>query len=408
MPSKFGWIDFAEEDRRRMLEVVRLFGEPGTLDEMGIGMIRDAFADHFFPGTSTIQTRAKYFLFIPWLYRKLERDRIGSGEIVEKLRSRELSLIRALRKNDDTVGLIGGHAGKQLQRMPSSIYWNGLGVWGIRMFPGSQNEYHRSLDSLHRRADTGDNAVALAGEHEGDQLPAESCWHPGLPEMPKWFPRKAEFALTREQAEYLGERIKLTNGQSLLAVLLADGRLYDCNFLWEHPATHDVSPALAEALIHGRNFSECILGANLLYNHMLATKRRDSELIEQYHEQLADWAATLSGRWDELAAWQRHLGAFWSCDALRSARIRPPTRRFVSGWLELLFERGAEAMQENARAQSLIGQREFALKRSRARLHNPRALERWRGESGTQQLRYRWPNAKRILSDILAGLMGGA
>lgn len=65
-------------------------------------------------------------------------------------------------------------------------------------------------------------------------------------------------------------------------------------------------------------------------------------------------------------------------------------------------------MQENARAQSLIGQREFALKRSRARLHNPRALERWRGESGTQQLRYRWPNAKRILSDILAGLMGGA
>ena len=42
------------------LEIVDLFREKGTLDELGIGAIRDAFADRFFPGTSTLHTRARY------------------------------------------------------------------------------------------------------------------------------------------------------------------------------------------------------------------------------------------------------------------------------------------------------------------------------------------------------------
>ena len=40
MLSHFGWIDFAEDDRRRMLDVIRLFQEPETLDELGVGTIR--------------------------------------------------------------------------------------------------------------------------------------------------------------------------------------------------------------------------------------------------------------------------------------------------------------------------------------------------------------------------------
>src|SRR5688572_19144376 len=60
--SAFAWLDYSDGERRRMLEVIELFREKGTLDELGIGSIRDTFADHFFPGISTIQTRARYFL----------------------------------------------------------------------------------------------------------------------------------------------------------------------------------------------------------------------------------------------------------------------------------------------------------------------------------------------------------
>ncbi len=73
--SAFAWLDYSDSERRRMLEVIDLFREKGTLDELGIGSIRDTFADRFFPAISTIQTRARYFLFVPWLYQALERER---------------------------------------------------------------------------------------------------------------------------------------------------------------------------------------------------------------------------------------------------------------------------------------------------------------------------------------------
>ena len=93
MPSSFAWVDFAEEDRRKMLNVVHLFREQETRDELGIGTIRDAFADHFFPGTSTIQTRARYMLFVPWIYMDLEKKKVPSARIASVAREREIWLI---------------------------------------------------------------------------------------------------------------------------------------------------------------------------------------------------------------------------------------------------------------------------------------------------------------------------
>lgn len=43
MPSLFEWVDFAEEDRRRMAEVIDLFREQDTVDELGLETIRDDF-----------------------------------------------------------------------------------------------------------------------------------------------------------------------------------------------------------------------------------------------------------------------------------------------------------------------------------------------------------------------------
>jgi len=53
------WLDYSEQERRQAMEVIDLFREEETRDELGLGTIRDAFADLLFPGTSTIQTRAR-------------------------------------------------------------------------------------------------------------------------------------------------------------------------------------------------------------------------------------------------------------------------------------------------------------------------------------------------------------
>jgi hypothetical protein len=80
MMSTFVWLDYSERERRKMLDVVDLFREHDTRDELGIGSVRDAFADMLFPGTSPIMTRARCFLLVPWAYQRLERRRVRSAK----------------------------------------------------------------------------------------------------------------------------------------------------------------------------------------------------------------------------------------------------------------------------------------------------------------------------------------
>jgi hypothetical protein len=84
--STFVWLDYSEGERRKMLDVIDLFREHDTRDELGIGSVRYAFADMLFPGTNTIMTRARYFLLVPGTYQKLERQKVGSVEIADKAR----------------------------------------------------------------------------------------------------------------------------------------------------------------------------------------------------------------------------------------------------------------------------------------------------------------------------------
>jgi hypothetical protein len=94
--SAFVWLDYSERDRRKMLDVVDLFKEHDTRDELGLAAIRDSFADQFFPGTSTIMTRARYFLLVAWTYQRLERQRVTSARMPERARRAETDLIEAI------------------------------------------------------------------------------------------------------------------------------------------------------------------------------------------------------------------------------------------------------------------------------------------------------------------------
>ena len=143
MSSCFAWLDYSEQERRRALDVISLFKQPETRDELGLGSIRDALADRFSPGTMTMQTRAKYFLLIPWMYQYFEQRRVESRKLDLRSRQFEIRLIDILADSADSGGTIGVESRKALQRMPSSLYWAGLGRLGIRIFPRSQSQYHR-------------------------------------------------------------------------------------------------------------------------------------------------------------------------------------------------------------------------------------------------------------------------
>ena len=148
--SSLAWIDFDEAERQRAQRIMALFQERESRDELGLGAIRNSIADHLFPGTSTIQTRLRYMLFIPWLFRMLEGRDVPESQLRTEARALEIRLADALKRGGETNGVIGRDAGPRLQRLPSSVYWAGLGAWGIRLFPGSTDSLFVSLRGLKR------------------------------------------------------------------------------------------------------------------------------------------------------------------------------------------------------------------------------------------------------------------
>jgi hypothetical protein len=81
MPSYLAWLDTSERERRQMLDAVDLFQQRDTRDELGVSSIRDALSDLLSPGTSTIQTRTRYFFFVPWMYLHFEKRRGATTDL---------------------------------------------------------------------------------------------------------------------------------------------------------------------------------------------------------------------------------------------------------------------------------------------------------------------------------------
>lgn len=402
MASALTWLDYSERDRSRALSVIDLFREAGTLDELGLASVRNSFSDLFFPGTSTILTRACYFLLVPWTFQRLERLKFSSSKIATRARQAELNLSSRMLAAGDGRGVFGSQAGMNLKRLPSEVYWGGLGSWGIRAFQGHIWAYFRSLDGHYRRSA---RFLSMPRDREGRSTPPTN-WHPHLPEPPAGFPyENVSVALRREDAEYLRDRIQARHPGSLLAVLAGRADATDLRVArpWQLSRLREIPPALREQLHDARLFSICLHGAALLYNLMLSELQQHEKRREKHMAALKHWTAEVHEINSELADW--HLNGVWDVVGSSGRSIAYPMKDFIERWVEGLKRSGPEAViREESTARLLIREREAQLKRARARLTNPRHLELWGGDSGTGQMSYRWRVAGRLLKDIFDGL----
>ena len=94
----FGWVDFSDEERRRASEVMNYVRYPGAIDELGFGVLRDAFANKLFPATSTLHTHARYYYLVSYLMKDIERKGAGKSfeELQQMLRDGEMRTARRL------------------------------------------------------------------------------------------------------------------------------------------------------------------------------------------------------------------------------------------------------------------------------------------------------------------------
>src|SRR5690606_25490693 len=183
------WLDHDAIAADRSMRLLASLQEKEARDEFGIGAIRDAISDQLFPGVSTIQTRLRYFFFIPWLFEGLDSQGVSPAKYPQAARRAEVQLLEHLRHNAaDEYGIIGRDSGASLKRLPSSVYWAGLSVWGIRQTSGSLQQYFQA--SAERQRYLRQREKAPLFESDGDQ-PLQA-WHPEIIRLrPKNFPAGA-------------------------------------------------------------------------------------------------------------------------------------------------------------------------------------------------------------------------
>ena len=278
------------------------------------------------------------------------------------------------------------------------IYWSGLGRLGFRVFPGSQDQYHRVLGRRTR-------ATPIALDDVGDLAPgaaAAAHWHPRLPEPPAQFPDEASFELRKSEASFFREQLRIHAADSLLLFLVEVGKPVDgVDFPWQHALIADMPERLRRWLHHGQMFSELMVGAAYLYNLMLSEQLPNPEWIDSYQKALHDWAVSTAERRAVYAEWNRE--EFWHGLVRLNPRLPPGVRQFAEQWIQWTLGGQAKFPKDPA-ARALITEREHRLKGRRARLGNPEQLQLWGGASGAFQLDYRWGITITVVNDIVHGL----
>lgn len=310
--SFFGWVDFTDEDQKRAEDYLRSLSE-GTLDELGFGIIRDGFADRFFPATSTIMTRARYFVLVPSIYlRVLEQGDFG---VKAKRKCDRLEL--ALRKQLIANKAIANWRKEEVKRYPASIYWAGLRRLGIvNRQIGSQAAYFDASETVVKTKD---------GVKDDDHNPHEAeqvmeLWDPEMvrlfeshsiprPDGSGLFEQAIDFKLTRVESEYLRQRFLKAETDSVVANVFQRNTFVGADYPWQW----DYPESLRVEINHAQHFSMLTKIATLLYYQLLDRKRVENgrtaceidfkQSIEvwwtQCRERLAEWDIERFAQWTD-------------------------------------------------------------------------------------------------------------
>jgi hypothetical protein len=391
-----GWIVSSHGEQHAALSLFH-WNEPAEpRDELGIGPLRDLLANTFFPGTTTLQRGAKYFLFVPAMYAAIEADtqlRSSPGDSILQLEA--TLLMRLLDRYEDANRVIGGRFRKVPNTPPSAIYWNGLRAWGIRRFNDSRAHYHAVLRQSSRK-------LKVERHEEG----GEEKRVPWL-EVPGSALLLADprLELTLEEAQFLEDRVRTLStkvGVPLLRQLLDVGVQPGLGALWDTAPVRSGRADLTEYARDAQRLADAHQGAMLLYNLLCARQFENASAEEYWAGECDAWSATYPG--EQWGSWD--LDAFWTrVEHLeRGRRALERTRGFVTSLAAGFAAMKQPGLRSSRELRNTVVSRERMVKVNRERLSPPHALQGWKSSGvGVERLDFRWRRASRIIYDIQQG-----
>lgn len=399
---QIGWIDFSKRDRDKVLDILQLFAEKTAMDELGIGSVRDAFANIFFPGTSSIQTRAKYFFIVSYLLREAGSGNVGMDvdKVMEWVHNKEKECCRKLvedakNKGESLNGIIGHTALNSkawIKRKPSDIYWSGVKILGFLnsksslMQNLSQREYLGSSLAMARAKDI----KSLGRRHTDieEEMDDTISLGPGynkfwnIPKVDSNWLNELSIELTTKEADFFKTTIKSLYPNSVFCILLNnwDNGRKCLSFQQVMDKIIKLVDDNTRELLHlAKKFDTFVFSARACYN-IIWSDNANNEAIDE---------------WNKCSCCLSEIGDIDLTRIMKMLQIHQPRTL-------LFLDELQKAYRENAdfeKIKQILIAREIDLKgRSRAKLLKPsKKNTQW---IGGRHLDYRSYNACQLIIDI--------
>ena len=228
---QLGFINFNTEEKKRVAKMMQLLQESEAIEELGIGRVRDHFSNTLFPGTSTLQHHAKYFVVLPSLYYHLafkSKRFQTTDEVSRYIKEAEVQITRQLAEQADGIpktditGITGINTYKDaladyrkyVKYDPAYIYGSGLVRYGIMPDTGIERLILELNNKYQFKGDDTEDAKELSG----DKQVIKTCG-----ERYDFFSGKTmDITLSEKEASFLKARIQDTCEETLLAFLIGN------------------------------------------------------------------------------------------------------------------------------------------------------------------------------------------
>lgn len=369
MDANFGWVDYSMQEQRDVLKTLNELSED-SVDALGLSVISDHYADKFFPGISTVQTRARYFVLVPYVFLDLEKDPKNELKKMEKDCAKKL-----YENNENEKGIIGSQFVEKrkngwVKRSPSDIYWNGLKTYGILKKDCSVKELIALLKN-------GPTDIGYAGNKNDDfddtgDLKKNQVWDREIKRLYDQNKENRSVLPTRDESAFLKERICDKAHNSLLEAMLK-GEITPADRFDELEITPAFQPDFKNAVAFSR-FARLLTA---YYTALISNgeNKNAEKVITEYGDAYREFDSAVYADLPEKA--QRAL-------------------IFLNECKSDLSKNDTDALTEKIR------NREKSLKSDkRAKsLHPDSNLY---GNIGVRTFDFRYVNAKQIVNDILNG-----
>ena len=409
--SSIGWIDFSDNDRQKVLKVIELLKGEGTVDEFGIGVIRNSLSDAMFPGITTIMTRAKYYFIVPRILNDFITEKPAKISAKEYLRRKENEVMNELAvkydysEDEKIMGIsvakqnrdVAPNKWEELQRKPSVIYWNALRSYKIY---NGELSLSNLLDVLDRKSkpDSAYTYIPIEGETSNDKDAELTDSYFSLPDQPKKWQENLTIDLTPVEADFLKHRIIDEYPDSLLAMILKTKsatkdflKSGSFNDMCDMPFVKQLPAENRNIVYTARAFWKIMEGAHIRFNMLLHKKAQgNKDYLKEVDNFWKDWVSEMKQfDWNNF-----DRNNMWLITKQHS-KVKTETEKFVNNWIDLIENKDYNTSKLDA----LVFKQESDNKKSRSKL-KPDHDDYYAGWVGISDMDFRFRNAKVIIKDI--------